>query len=109
MLYQFNFIEGVYDIDDEIAEKLRKEINNTNEWINGMKDLFKALVLCNPIFDRDGIPSHMRDEFDNFIMKAVCKIVEKYFLKHVCCYCYTQPISDELEMYEAKIIKLEES
>lgn len=102
MLYQFNFIEGVYDINDVLAEKIRKEINITNKCINEMKAFFK-----------DDIPSYMKDEFDRTIMKYVCKVVEKYFLKdymkYHCCYCYTPPIEDELNMYEAKIIKLEES
>lgn len=108
MLYQFNFISGIFDINDIKAKEIKKDIEKVNTWIRQMKDLFKEIGLCDPIFDRDGIPMHMRDEFDRLIMKDVCKIVEKHFLKELCVYVY-DPDIDELEMYEPKIIKLGES
>lgn len=108
MLYQFNFITGIFDINEKKANEIKKDIEKVNTWIKKMKELLNGLGLYDPIFDTDGIPRHMRDEFDRLIMKDVCKIVEKHFIKELCVYVY-EPISDELEMYEAKIIKLEES
>lgn len=108
MLYQFNFITGIFDINEIKAKEIKEDIEKVNTWIRQMKQLLNDLGLSDPIFDMDGIPRHMRDEFDSLIMKDVCKIVEKHFIKELCVYVY-EPISDELKMYEPKIIKLGES
>lgn len=105
MLYTFNFVDGVYDISDELLEKIKNDVDEINAWSEGVYQTLEDIGILN-IWNHN-MPYEIETDYHKIWHKKVIYIIEKYFPNVTWAY---MPIDNtKLKIYECTPIKLEET